>query len=352
MNEPDRYSAKDLLSFTTSALIKKGLNTSMASRVAHTLLESDLMGHTTHGLALLSPYLKSLEQGKMTTSGSPELIRDTGAAITWNGRLLPGAWLVHEAIDLALERVAQHPVVTVAIQKSHHIGCLATYPERATEKGLMMILACSDPAYNRVAPYGGLTGVYSPNPIAAGIPTMGDPIIFDVSTSATAGGKISEAHKKGEQLPHPWLLDHKGKPIANPSEFYQDPPATILPLGGMDSGYKGFALGLLVEALTGALAGFGRADQPNDWMSSVFLQIIDPAAFGGKEAFLRENQYLVDQSKKAEVAAGEPPVRMPGERAFKLREQQRKEGIHLSTPIIEALKQIAVENGLEMPAAL
>lgn len=352
MNEPGRYSAKDLLSFAVTALIKKGLTPSMATQVAHTLAESDLMGHTTHGLALLSPYLKSLEQGKMTTSGSPELIRDTGSTITWNGKLLPGAWLVHEAIDVALERVAHHPVVTVVIRKSHHIGCLATYPERATEKGLMMILACSDPAYNRVAPYGGLTGVYSPNPIAAGIPTLGDPIIFDISTSATAGGKISEANKKGERLPHPWLLDNKGKPTDDPSVFFQDPPATILPLGGLDSGYKGFALGILMEALTGALAGFGRADQPSDWMSSVFLQIIDPAAFGGKDTFLRENQYLVDQCKKAKVPAGNPPVRMPGERAFKLREQQRKEGIRLSAPIVEALQQIAMENGLAMPAAL
>ena len=34
------------------------------------------------------------------------------------------------------------------------------------------------------------------------------------------------------------------------------------PLGGSDVGYKGFGLSLLVEALTAAMTGFGRADAP------------------------------------------------------------------------------------------
>ena len=41
--------------------------------VADILVEGDLMGHTTHGLALLPGYLEELEKGKMTKSGSPRV---------------------------------------------------------------------------------------------------------------------------------------------------------------------------------------------------------------------------------------------------------------------------------------
>ena len=352
MNKPKRFAASALLQFASDALMKGGLKEEPANSVAATLLESDLMGHTTHGLALLGPYLKSLEQGHMTTSGAPDVIHDHGANVTWDGKLLPGAWLVHQAIDLALERIKQHPLVTVVIRRSHHIGCLAAYPERATEKGLVMLLACSDPAFNRVAPFGGLTGVYSPNPIAAGIPTNGTPIIFDISTSATAGGMVNQAYKSGKHLPHPWLLDAEGQATSDPTPFFQEPQATILPLGGLDTGYKGFALGLLVDALTGALGGYGRADQPNTWMSGVFLQLIDPEAFGGLEAFTREMQFVADRSRESAVRPGDPPVRLPGQRALQLRDQQRKEGVQLSDLIAGALEEVAGKYGLAMPGSL
>lgn len=347
-----RFEAPQLQLFATRILEKGGLASDRATTVATTLLASDLMGHPTHGLALLSPYAQSLENGDMTTSGGPEVLKDTGAAITWDGRLLPGAWLVHQSIDLALERIKEHPVVTMAIQQSHHIGCLAAYPERATEQGLMMILACSDPAYNRVAPYGGLTGVYSPNPIAAGIPTKGEPIVFDISTSATAGGVVGQAHKLGVDLPHPWLLTSDGEATTDPTTFYTTSPSTILPLGGLDTGYKGFALGLLVEALTGALSGHGRSHEPTKWMSSVFLQIIAPEHFGGLDAFTSDSQYVVDKSKAAATRPGDPPVRLPGQRAFRMREEQLAHGVQLNPAIVSSLEKLAEQYGIDCPAAI
>lgn len=347
-----RYKAEELLEFATTLFVKEGLPSDRASVVASTLLESDLMGHPTHGLALLSLYLRSLKNGEMAKEGEPLVINDTGTTITWDGQLLPGAWLTHRAIDLALERIRDQPIITVSIQKSHHIGCLAAYPERATEKGLMMILACSDPAYNRVAPYGGLTGVYSPNPIAVGIPTQAEPIVFDISTSATAGGVVAKAYKSEQELPHPWLLSPDGEPTSDPKTFYAEPPSTILPLGGLDSGYKGFALGILVEALTGALSGYGRANEPTNWMSSVFLQIIDPEFFGGSTAFTYETQYLVDKCRAATTRPGASPVRLPGSRAFKMREEQLENGVLLNDLIISALQSLEGEYGIPAPVPI
>ena len=68
----------------------------------------------------------------------------------------------------------------------------------------------------------------------------------------------------------------------------------MLPLGGIELGHKGFSLALIVEALTSGLAGHGRSEKPAPWSASVFLQLIDPDAFGGRDAFVREMQHLAE----------------------------------------------------------
>ena len=350
LNPSQKFNAEDLLQFAYRILKQGGLDSGKAQIVAKTLLESDLMGHPTHGLALLHPYVKELESGGMNPTGEPEVIQDKASTLTWNGRHLPGAWLTHKAIDLALERIKSHPIITVVIRQSHHIGCLAAYPERATEKGL--VLACADPKYNRVAPFGGLTGVYSPNPIAAGFPTLSEPIIFDISTSATAGGVINKAYKENTHLPHPWLLDNQGNPTADPKTFFSETPSTILPLGGLDTGYKGFALGIMVDALTLALGGRGRADEPEGWESSVFLQIIDPEHFSGLDKFTRETQHLKDQCLASTTPPNHPPVRMPGDRALQLRAEQLKKGVRLDAVIVRALLALADKYQVSIPESL
>ena len=47
--------------------------------------------------------------------------------------------------------------------------------------------------------------------------------------------------------------------------LFAEPKGTLLPLGGLDAGHKGYALALLVEMATGGLAGFGRADPTEGW---------------------------------------------------------------------------------------
>ena len=85
-----------------------------------------------------------------------------------------------------------------------------------TDRGLMALLICSDPAMNSVAPFGGVSPVFTPNPIAAGIPTSGDPILLDISASYTTNGLTGRLHNAGEKLPHPWIQDAQGNATAIP----------------------------------------------------------------------------------------------------------------------------------------
>ena len=349
MTHNEKYKASELIEFTSIVFQQAGMQKNMARITAKTLVDGDLMGYTTHGLNLLPGYMEEIEKGDMKVSGTPETVRDMGQTITWKGDYLPGPWLVHEAIDLALERIKEFPVVTVSIGTAHHIGCLSSYPERATTKNLMMLLACSDPRNKTVAPYGGTDPVYSPDPLAVGIPTVNGPIVFDTSMSSTANGVVIQKHKMGEKLPGKWLQKRSGEITDDPSEAMKTPAATLLPLGGMDLGFKGFALGILIEALTSGLAGHGRADQPGKWGSSVFLQIIDPAGFGGREAFLRETSYFSRECLESSPVQPDKPVRLPGSRAFQLREKQFKEGVWLHPSFVPDLKKVAKKYKVDFP---
>jgi L-lactate dehydrogenase len=345
-----RYEAEALRTFARHLLEKARLSADRARDVADILVEGDLMGHTTHGLQLLAPYLAELEAGTMTRDGDPRVIADLPAALTWDGRRLPGPWLVLRAMDVAMKRAKDYGTATVVIRRSHHIACLAAYLKRATDQGFVMLLACSDPNSASVAPFGGLDPVFTPNPVAAGFPAGGDPVLIDISTSATTNGLTNRLHREGGKLPAQWVIDGEGRPTDDPSVLFTEPKGTILPLGGIDSGHKGYGLSLLVEALTGGLAGHGRADPKEGWGATVFLQMIDPRAFGGSEAFERQMGGIAQRCHSSRPARAGEAVRMPGERGLALARQQSERGIALHASIMPALEPWSKKLGVELPA--
>src|ERR1700716_3538422 len=161
-----RFSADALVRFAVDLLQKAGLDSAPAEAVARTLVEGDLLGHDTHGLALLAPYVKEIENQTMTRAGAPEVLSDRGASLLWDGRRLPGPWLVLNGIEALVPRAREYGSATLVIRRSHHIACLATYLLRATEAGFMLLLASSDPAVKSVATHGGKRADFTPKPIA------------------------------------------------------------------------------------------------------------------------------------------------------------------------------------------
>ena len=347
-----RYPSQDLLRFATALLERAGLDHEKSRTVAEVLLEGDLLGHDTHGLHLLAPYLKELEQGTMERNGGPRVVHDKPAAMTWDGRRLPGPWLVVQAIEQALPRARELGVCSVAIRRSHHIACLAAYLERVTREGLAILHPCRHPNTRGGAPHGGRRGVYTPNPIAAGWPTQGDPVLIDVSMSISTNGMTMRLRSEGRKFPGQWMSDAEGNPTDDPSVSQADPPGALLPLGGIEAGHKGYALGLLVEMLTQGLAGDGRADPQEGWCANVFLEIFDPAAFAGYDDFVRQTGFLAAACRATPPRPGFDQVRLPGERALRRREEQLRDGIGLHASIMPALAPWADKLRIAMPAPL
>lgn len=331
-------------------LVRSGVAEPIAADVAEVLVEGDLLGKSTHGLQLLSPYLKSIQAGEMTLSGVPKVVKESGGNFTLDAEYLPGPYVVRHAIQNAEKKLPTFGITTVAIQRCHHIACLQAYLKPVTDKGYAIILMCSDPSVKTVSAFGGVKPVFTPNPLAVGIPTESDPILIDISASTTTNGRSMQMHKRGEKYSSDCLLTSDGNPTNDPAALFNDPPGTILPLGGVDFGHKGFSLAILVEMLTSALGGYGRSNEPSRWGASVFLQLIDPEFFGGIRHFKRETEWLA-RSCRASVKEGEAtPVRMPGERALGLRVEQMREGVTLYPAIMPALEKWAGKLDVELPA--
>jgi LDH2 family malate/lactate/ureidoglycolate dehydrogenase len=337
----ERFDADHLVEFAQSLLRASGMREDLARDVAEVLVEGDLLGHDTHGLQLLGPYLSELERGTMLKEGEPNVLSEFTVSACWDGLRLPGPYLVRRAVEWALPRARMHGQASVAIRRSHHIACLAAYLETVTRSGMMMVLSCSDPASASVAPFGGTQAVFTPNPLAIGIPTSGDPIMIDISASITTNGMSNRMKAAGQTGEHSWWLDAMGQPSVDPAVLSTQPPGSILPLGGLDSGHKGYGLALMIEALTAGLSGHGRADVSEGWGATVFVQLFDPAAFAGLGAFTWQTDWLAEACRSNLPRDTTKPVRLPGQRGLALKAEQLAKGVALHSSISPQLKSWA-----------
>ena len=280
------------------------------------------------------------------------MLTATPIAETWEGDKLPGPWLVRQASDWASDAATNFGMGAVSIQRAGHIGCLAAYLQRIAERGQLLLLFSSDPSTASVAPWGGTRRVFTPNPIAAGWGTGGSSVMMDISMSITTNAMTARRRAEGTRFPAPTLLDADGAATDDPNAFFSEPAGTLLPLGGIQAGHKGAALGVLVEALTSGLSGYGRKDPSAGWGAALLVLVLDPARFGGAEAFAAETQWMAD------AVHGNPPVRggeaprLPGERGLARKAEQRFKGVALHPSIAPLLRARGEKAGVAFPAPL
>lgn len=344
-----RFDAAAITAFARQALEKAGLPAEPAESVARILVEADLLGHATHGLALLADYVEEVEEKRMATQGRPEVLADKGAVATWDARRLPGIWTTELAIAEASRRARQFGLGAIALRRSHHIACLAAFLEGPAREGFVVLVYSSDPAESRVAPFGAVSPVLMPDPIALGIPGTPDPVLIDISTSITTMALTGRTKREGGRMPGKWLIDAAGNATDDPRVI--DSGGALLPVGGIDHGHKGFGLGLMVEMLTQGLSGYGRADAPTEWGAAVLVQVYDPSAFGGLSPFLRQADFIAAACRAAKPAVESVPVRLPGQAGLARKRRALQDGVPLSGRILGNLQPLAAKLGLALPPA-
>jgi L-lactate dehydrogenase len=337
-----------LTDFACRLLTSAGMEADKADATASILVEGDMIGHETHGVSLLHWYIDALDDGSLAKSGSYEVVNDRGAAFVWDGKLLPGAWLLTRALDQACERVRDFGVVSAAIRNCHHTCALSAFMRRVTERGLIVQLSVSNPAASRVAPYGGTKPLLTPNPMAAGFPTSSDPILIDVSCSITTTTMTQNLAKAGQKFPEAWAVTATGEASDDPKEITER-GGSMMPLGGQSKGHKGFGLGLMVELMGQGLSGKGRANtQAGPLSQSAYLQVIDPAFFAGLDAFTEQADWMAEACRDNPPASwNKGKVRMPGDSAAAKRRAALAKGVSISDLTWEKLLRDAERLGVE-----
>lgn len=348
---PRAYSVAVLQCLGTDLFVAAGMERDKAETVARLLVLTDAMGRRTHGLAMADLYLKDLAKGALIGQGAPTVLRDNGISAVWDGNYLPGLWLVNQAIEQGMARAAQHGLCAFAIRKSHHIGCLAALTQQAADHGFVALIANSDPSGKRVAPYGGTEALFTPNPIAMGYPAGAHPVLVDMCASITTTSMTRQKVAEGQPFDHPWLLDHTGQPTTDARVLeHTEPRGSLQLVGGLEYGHKGFGLALMIEALSQGLAGHGRADAPTRWGGNVFVQVIDPELFGGRNAFETQTRHLADRARANRPIDPARPVRLPGDQAYASQQTAAREGIHFDARVWAMLAQWAQQLGVNLPA--
>lgn len=347
-----RYGRRALVEFAAALLREAGIEPEKAEITAEGLVTADAMGHSTHGLALLPEYLNEISAGSMARSGLPTIIADREGAQVWDGNRLPGLWLTARALDAAAARAERLGTASVVTRRSHHVGALGVFLPALAAAGRMALVTCSDPSAKQVAPFGAAEPLLTPNPLAAVIPTDDGPILIDISTSITTAAMTARLASERRRYPAAWAIDASGAPTDDPAVLGANPPGALLPLGGLDHGHKGFALGLLVEALTQGLSGHGRADGETRWGASVYVQVWDPAAYGGLGSFRRQIGWLAAAARACRPRDPSRPVRLPGQDALASLAAAATDGVPLHPAIMPPLLSLAAARGIAPPSAL
>lgn len=348
MTQAKGYDVQTLSGFVEQLFEKSGADAEVAQVVTRVLLEGELLGHRTHGLNLVSRYIGGMQRGEVKARASLlEQVSDSGISSLFDGHYVLGPYCVSRALDSAAKGASEQGIGIAVVRRASHIGCLAAYLKPFTDRGLVAMVYSSDPSVGIVSAHGGIDPIYTPNPIAAGIPTRGEPILLDVSMSTVTLAMVGQCRDAGTRLPHPVVMSNEGQVSDDPNDFFTTPPGSILPLGGEAFGHKGFALALLVEALTSGLAGHGRKDGPDQWGASATAVVIDPRFFGGLEAFTDESSFLSKQILASRPIDSQRPVRLPGQAGLKLRAQALEQGLSLTPKLLDELNRTARQ--LQLP---
>jgi LDH2 family malate/lactate/ureidoglycolate dehydrogenase len=322
------------------------------ARVVVALMEATLSGYDAHGVMRVPRYADELRRDEIDPRGAFTLLRETAASAYVDAGNALGPVTAARAVELACQKAASVGIGCVSTTNSNDIGRLGSYLRQPALDGFITLLVANDSGgLPTVTPFGGAARFFSTNPLAAGIPRGQDePILIDMSTSVTSVGRLKVEAQRGANIPAGWLIDARGEAVLDPTRFFeQSADVFLLPLGGAQSGHKGFALQLLVEVLAGALgdAGVVTGTDTGREANAIFVLAVDPAHFASRELFVARVNEMVAGLENVPPLPGVERIRLPGARAAAERARRMTHGIPLAPQTRAELARVLHELDLD-----
>lgn len=343
-----------LTDFAVDLFRAAGVSEDEANIVATSLVESNLHGHDSHGVIRVEEYIRLLQRGELVAGAELKVLTQTQALFAADGGRGFGQVQCHKLLQHVGAKAREQGIACGTLRNCGHVGRLGEWVELAAAEGLAGLISVNDNGVTyTVAPPGGTARRISTNPIALGVPTGGEPLVLDMSTSVVANGKVRVARLAGEQCPLGWLQDAAGNPTTDPHVMLADPPGALLPFGGEQS-FKGFGLGVLFDILVAGLAGgfCPPAEKGVIECNNVLLALWDPARCAGQSHFLAEADKLIAFVRNTPVKPGVDRIQLPGDRSMSVRSERLRAGIPLPGDNWETLANLARELRVELPKSV
>lgn len=349
-----RFTHAELVAFTAGVLQKLGMPAEDALTGAEVLLDADLSGIESHGIAHLAwhpGYAPGFVRGLINARPEVRVLRDSPVAASWDADGGFGVLIGARAMDAAIAKAEASGIGMIAVTNGRHFGAAGYYARVAAERNMIGMAMCNVPPLAVAS--GSLDRAYGTNPIAFGAPVQDDhPFLLDIATTAVAGGKLEIATRQGKPIPPGWAVDGDGNDSDDPTILRRG--GALQPLGSYieTSSHKGYGLGIMVDILTGVLPGMGSAIFEGARMQGQWFAAWRIDAFRDVTEFKADMKRMVDHLRNLRPRPGVEAVLVPGDPEAAAREARLRLGIPLDAETVEQLTALAAELGVLMPAPI
>jgi len=355
------FSYQQLFSFTKAIFQKIGFSEENSTLATKVLLQADLRGIDSHGIARLSGYVRLWEADRLNAKPNMQIIYETPSTATLNGDAGVGLVVAPKAMQIAIAKAKQYGTGWVAVKNSNHFGIAGYHAMLALDEKMIGIALTN--ASPLVAPTFSTERLLGTNPIAVAIPALTqEPFVADFATTTAANGKLEILERKGENAPWGWLQDAEGNITTDTQARKQG--GALLPLGSdyEHGSHKGYCLGAIVDIFSAVFSGANYASWVPPFVSYLplpqnpvgegighFLGAIRIDAFRPAEEFLKEMDNWILRFKNAKAVKGKK-VLIPGQPEREQETLRLQKGIPLMPSVIEDLKQLAEKMKVEFPS--
>jgi hydroxycarboxylate dehydrogenase B len=336
-----------LVSLVSAIMRGGGCAGEEASTVARRLVDSNLVGHDSHGVIRVGKYLEWVRAGWIIPNQPPSVVFENDALAIIDGNRGFGQVAGEFAGALGTKKAGRSGIAMIGLRNCGHLGRVGDWAELAAAKGQVSLHFLNTSGAQRVAPFGGSDRRLSTNPITIGVPVSGgDPVIVDITTSMVAEGKLFVAINKGDQVPEGWIVDKNGKPTTDPHDFYDG--GALLTVGA----HKGSGLSIAVDLLAGAVAT-GKSSDPHDTVlrNNMLSIYISPGVYDADGTVSGEVSRFLQWIKASPPATPGQPVLLPGEVERASRAIRSAQGIPIDDKTWEDLVAAAESVGISAAAA-
>jgi len=338
--------ADRLVEWGDACLRAVGVPADAAREVASSLVQTNLWGIDSHGIARLPHYLNRISHGSIKPAPAIAVTETGPCTAQVDGDQGLGIVVSHHANRVAIDLAKRSGIGAVGVADSSHCGAVGLYARAAAREGLIgMAFTHSDKI---AAPHGGTLPFLGTNPIAMAFPRAdGEPVCLDMATTSIPWNRVMNARREGIGLPDDVAIDRQGQTTRDAHDAN-----ALRPLGGMDYGHKGYGLALIVELLCGPLHGNLWGPQIGPMYAELarprrigaFFIVLDPMRFAGGAAFAGTVEAI------ARALAGEPgEVLMPGDPELAEDARRRASGVPVEPGLRDEIRAWSAKLGVASP---